>query len=165
MTCKELVRIPVLGCIQFCVFYMFSDILYLEMITLITVLFAMVFTKKEAILGSLIFAILNILMKQGLTIWSFMYLIIYPSYSLIACLIKPLAKKNDVIVIILCFVMSFMTGQLMQLPFMLISKKATMIYIIIGLKTSLIQAVITLIISGLLYKKLYQALIRIKGGI
>ena len=143
MNTKELVRISLMGCVQFLLFYMFSDILYVEVITIITIIFALIFSKKEAIFASIIFGLLNIILKQGITTWSIMYFIIYPMYSLIIGIFKSKLLNSKIMIVVVCFIFSFMTGQLLQLPYMLISKNITIYYIIIGFKTSIIQATIT----------------------
>ena len=155
---KYIVRSAILGSIQYIIFYMFSDILYIELITFTTVLIADVFTRKEAVKGSFVFAISNILTKQGITFYSLMYLIIYPIYSLI---ISYMPKDKNGIKICCCFIFSILTGQLLQLPFMIFSSNITIYYIIIGLKTSIIQGVITLFISYMIYTKVKLILIKI----
>lgn len=166
MSTKQLVRISIMGCIQFISFYLFADILYLEAITIVTIVFALVFSKKESILGSIVFCLLNIILKQGLTTWSFMYLIIYPLYSLLIGSLRNTLIKSKIRIVVLCFVLSFMTGQLLQIPYMLISKHITIYYIIFGLKTSLIQATITasvcLIINEVLINTLNKIIRRNK---
>ncbi len=164
MKVKDLTKTSLFGCLQFLVFYLFSDILYLEMITITTVLIALVFPRKQSVYGSIVFGVLNILLKQGLTSWSIMYLLIYPTYSLITSFIKNKKLRNNIYFIaFIAFFFSFMTGQLVQLPYMLVAKNITYIYILIGLKTSIIQASITGIITLFLYKPLYKTLKKIEG--
>lgn len=113
-------------------------------------------------MASVVFGIMNMAIRQGVTTWSLMYLAIYPVYSLIVgCLKKPLLKHFWLIILV-CGLLSFMTGQLLQLPFLLVSKKVTMIYLVLGLKTSAIQGVISAISCALLFQPLYRALKRIE---
>lgn len=163
MNTKELARIAIMGCIQFICFNIFSDILYLEVITIITIIFAIVFSRKQAILGSIIFCVLNIIINQGLNTWTIMYLIIYPTYSLIISLINNKINESNIRICIICFIFSFMTGQLLQIPYMLIEPNITIYYIIFGLKTSLIQATITSITCFSVSGVLIRTLRKIKG--
>lgn len=81
MKARELCFIAVIASIEAVVFTSFSFILYLECITFTIVLFAMIFQTRQAVLGAVVFTILNLSM-QGITPWSLMYCLIYPLYSL-----------------------------------------------------------------------------------
>ncbi len=162
MSVNKLTRISLLGCMQFVAFSMFSDVLYLEMITLTTVLFALVFDKDEAILASIVFVVLNMLIKQGITTWSMMYCLIYPSYSLLVSCMRNVLLKHQFITIIMTGILSFATGQLMQIPFMLVSKSLTILYVLAGLKTSFIQGFVSAIACGMLYYPIYRVLSTIR---
>lgn len=160
MTTKEMVRITLISCILTVVFYMFSNILYLEMITCTLLVFTLVFDKKEMMLASFLFTFLNML-YIGITPWSISYMLIYPSYTWFISVIKNKLLKHSYMIPIVCGFLSFLTGQLMDLSFILFSPKVTLIYIILGLKTSLIQGVI----SGIVCMFLYEPLIRQLGKI
>lgn len=162
MRVRELCYVAVIGAIESVVFSSFSFVLYLECITLTVVLFSMCFQRKQAVLGAVVFGILNMTM-QGVTPWSMMYVIVYPLYSLLIGTMKPFLQKHFIILVIVCGCLSFLTGQLLQLPFLLVSSKVTMIYIIIGMKTSLIQGVIAAITCFICYKPIYAILKRIEG--
>ena len=82
MKARELCFIAVIASIEAVVFTSFSFILYLECITFTIVVFAMTFQTRQAVLGAVVFTILNLSM-QGITPWSLMYCLIYPLYSLI----------------------------------------------------------------------------------
>ena len=56
------------------------------------------------------------------------------------------------------WLLSFLTGQLVQLPFMLISGKITAIYILMGLKTSLIQGFMSMALCAICYKPIAAVL-------
>lgn len=157
MRVKELCFIGVIAAIEFVVFTSFSFILYLEFITISIVLFAMCFQTRQAVMGAVVFGILN-LCVQGVTPWSMMYLFIYPVYSLLIGVLKGYLKKHFILLCLLCGILSFLTGQLVQLPFLMISDTITILYIIIGLKTSLIQGSMAAISCFICYKPIASVL-------
>ena len=79
MKARELCFIAVIASIEAVVFTSFSFILYLECITFTIVVFAMTFQTRQAVLGAVVFTILN-LSTQGVAPWSMMYCLIYPLY-------------------------------------------------------------------------------------
>jgi len=160
MKVKDLVLITVLASIQYVVFTSFSFVLYLEFITFVTVLFAMNFKRQEAVLGSIIFVIIYML-TSGITPWSMMYLIVYPTYSLLTSLLKPFFKKHFSALVVTCGFFSFATGQILQIPFLLFSKNITIYYLIAGLKVSIPQGIIAALVCRLLYYPLSKVLTRI----
>lgn len=93
MKAKELCYIAVMAAIESVVFTSFSFVLYLECITFTIVLFAMCFETKQAVLGAIVFSIVN-LSIQGVTPWSMMYCLIYPLYSLFIGISKPFLQKH-----------------------------------------------------------------------
>lgn len=163
MSVRQLTRIALMACLQYVVFTMFSQILYLEAVTLVTLLFAVVFPLKEAMLASVIFALINML-TRGIMPWTFMYLLLFPSYSLIAYQLRNVMKRNTEWAVMLCFLFSFLLGQLVDLPFLLFSGKITMIYLLMGLKTSLIQGFLSACEAAFLFDPLVRQLNKIKGG-
>ena len=117
MKAKELCYIAVMAAIESVVFTSFSFVLYLECITFTIVLFAMCFETKQAVLGAIVFSIVN-LSIQGVTPWSMMYCLIYPLYSLFIGISKPFLQKHFWLLCFLCGCLSFLTGQLVQIPFL-----------------------------------------------
>lgn len=164
MRAKELCYIAVIGALEFIVFTSFSFVLYLECITLTVLLFSMCFQTKQAVLGAFVFGIIN-LSVQGVTPWSMMYVLVYPCYSLLIGWMKPYLSKHFLVMVLLCGFLSFLTGQLLQLPFLLFSKTITIVYLIIGLKTSLIQGIISGISCFICFKPIYIVLRKIEGSL
>lgn len=162
MKTNEITRIAFLACIEFVVFTSFSDILYLECITMTIVLFALVFDRRECFWAAVVFGVINMIIRQGMTPWSLMYLIIYPSYTLLISWIKPGLLHHPIRVAVVTGVLSFLTGQFLQLPFILFSKKITVFYLIVGLKTSLFQGIFSGVASGFLYAPLYRSCLQIE---
>ena len=163
MKASQLTRIAVMACLQYVVFTMFSQILYLEAVTLITLLFAVVFSLRESMLASAVFALINML-TRGLLPWTIMYLLLFPCYSFTAYHLRSLLISRNEWTICICFLFSFLLGQLTDLPFLLFSGKITMIYMLMGLKTSLIQGFLSACEAAFLFDSLYRQLIKIRGG-
>ncbi|MEG0562724.1 cytochrome B [Anaerorhabdus sp.] len=162
MTVKTLTKIAIMASIQSAIFTIFSQILYLEGITFTVCLFACSFKKNEAVLASFIFGMVNMLI-QGITIWSMMYVVIYPLYSLIVSTLKPLLLKNLGYMVFVCGLLSFATGQLLDLPFILFSKEVTIFYILLGLKTSIIQGCLSATMCLLIFEPCLKVLNKIEG--
>lgn len=163
MKVKQLTQIALMASIEVCIFTIFSNILYLEAITFTVFLFAMVFSFKEAILSSLIFA-LCLLLVLGVTPWNLMYLLIYPSYSFIIHLLKKWLINSFYFRVFIVGFLSFLTGQLMQIPFMLVSSKVGLLYILLGLKTSFFQGIISALLCLFLFDSCYKILKKVKRG-
>lgn len=153
MKANQLTKIAFMAASMVCVFQVFSNILYLELITFTIVLYAMNTSAQEAIVSCVIFACLNMLFL-GITPWTCMYLMIYPIYALITLLMKNFLKKHLLCLCLLCGFLSFLCGQLLDLPFLLFSKHVTLLYWISGLKTSLIQGILSFLCCLFLYEPL-----------
>lgn len=164
MKAKELCYIAVMAAIEAVVFTSFSFILYLECITFTIVIFSMTFKTRQATLASLVFTIIN-LSVQGVTPWSMMYCIIYPIYSLLIGTMKPFLKKHFLLMTILCGFLSFLSGQLLQLPFMLAAGRVTLAYLLLGLKTSLIQGCLSMMLCFVCYKPVNAVVTRIERSL
>ncbi|MEG0076692.1 cytochrome B [Anaerorhabdus sp.] len=162
MDVRTLTKIAIMASIQSVVFTIFSQILYLEGITFTVCLFACAFKRNEAIFASLIFGMVNMLI-QGINIWTMMYVVIYPTYSLIVSVLKPILLKRLGFMVFICGLLSFATGQLLDLPFILLSKEVTLFYIILGLKTSLIQGCLSAFMCLLIFEPCLKVLNKIQG--
>lgn len=149
--------IAMLASIEYVVFTVFSNVLYLEFITFTVFVFALNFKKEQSFWGSVVFTAI-LLLIHGVTFWNFMYLLIYPSYTLINYFLGSYLKKYRGFRVFLCGFEAFLTGQLLQLPYMLFSKNLTYIYIVMGLKTSLIQGVLGGFVCLLLYDNVAKVL-------
>lgn len=158
---KECCVISIIACIETVVFTSFSQILYLEAITLTVILFAFVFKKRTAFLGAVVYGLVNMVI-HGVTPWTMMYLTIYPAYTSIVFLLKPVIKQNVLGWSIVCGVLSSMTGQLLQIPYLLFSTKVTAFYLLAGLKTSLIQGSISAVFCFMTFQPLRAVLERIE---
>lgn len=155
MKTRELTRIAFMGALMCCVFQLFSSILYLELITFTIVVFSCSCPRKEAVLACVVFALLNMLF-MGINPWTMMYLVIYPVYALILTSAKGVLLKHRLLLYGMCGVLSFLTGQLLDVPFLLFSSKVTLLYILIGLRTSLVQGIISFVACMFLFDPLHK---------
>lgn len=158
---KELCVISIIACIEAVAFTSFSQVLYLEVITLTVLMFAVVFKKRIALMGAVVYGLVNMVVN-GITPWTLMYFLIYPSYTMLVIVMKPVLKDKVFGYSVLCGVLSFMTGQLLQLPFMLFSSKVTAFYLLAGLKTSLIQGGLSAVSCFVLFQPLREVLEKIE---
>lgn len=161
MKTNQLTRIAFMAAILVCVFQLFAQVLYLECITFTIVVFACVFPRKESVLSCVVFACLNMLF-MGITPWTFMYLLIYPAYALgISCASKWLLEHRLVLYLI-CGFCSFLTGQLLDLPYLMFSGNITMLYILMGLKTSILQGILSFLVCMLLFDPMVARLSKLQ---
>lgn len=158
----DLCLIALLASLEYVVFVSFANILYLELITFVICLFAVSFRRAQAFLASVIFGSI-MLIFNGVNFWNMMYLFIYPCYSLLVAVLRKWLLKYPWLLYLMCGILSFLTGQLLQLPFMLFSKKLTVIYLLMGLKTSFLQGAISFIACWLLFKPCYEVLKRLRS--
>lgn len=161
MSTRQLTRTAIMAAVLYAIFRMFADILYLELITFSLLLFALVFERREVIAAAGIFALLQLLL-HGIMLWNIGYLIIFPTYALLFSLSRNWLRKHEGIIPFYCACFSFLCGQLVDLPFLLFDARVTMLYVLMGMKTSLIQAGLTFIAALFLYEPLFHVLTRIK---
>lgn len=161
MNVRQMAHIALMGAILYAVFQAFSNILYLEMITFTILCFAHVFTRKEVVISCVLFACIQILLN-GLTLWNVAYLLIFPLYGWIFSKSRDFLKKRLWANSLLAGFFSFLTGQLVDLPFLLFSKTITILYLVMGLKTSLIQGCLTFIVTLFLWEPVIHVLERIQ---
>ena len=161
MNVRQMAHMALMAAILYAVFQAFSNILYLEMITFTILCFAHVFTRKEVVVSCILFACIQILLN-GLTLWNIAYLLIFPVYGWIFSKSRRFLKKHGFANALLAGFFSFLTGQLVDLPFLLFSKTVTMLYMLMGLKTSLIQGCLTFIVTLFLWEPVTHVLKRIQ---
>lgn len=162
MRTKELTRIAFMAAMEYVVFMMFSSVLYLEAITLILVLFATTFSLKESLTASLTCNLL-LMIQYGVHTWTIGYLLAFTLQTLTSYSCKKWLLSSTWFCIPFCFLLSFLLGTCIDLPFLLISDAITYLYLIMGFKTSLIQAIITAFEACFLFQPLQKVLIQLKG--
>ena len=161
LSVKELCVISIIACIEAVVFTSFSQVLYLEAITLTILMFAVVFKARIAFMGAVVYGLVNMVIN-GITPWTMMYFLIYPCYTMLVILMKPLLKNHVIGYSILCGLLSFLTGQLLQLPYLLFSSTVTAFYLLAGMKTSLIQGGLSVVLCFVLFQPLRVVLEKIE---
>lgn len=161
MSVKQLTRIAFLGSLMYIVFQSFSGFLYIEMITFTICSFSMVFSRKEVVIAAFLFGVIQILF-HGLMFWNVMYILIYPIYAYICSTYRSFFMQHKIGFYMVGGFFSFLTGQLVELPFLLVSKKVTIIYMLMGLKTSLIQGCVTFLEFLMLHDPVHRVLKRIE---
>ena len=157
MTTRELTRIALMGTILYVVFHAFSDILYLELITFTILSFSQVFSRRDTVIACVLFASLHMLL-HGVMIWNIAYLLIFPAYGFLFASLK----RRTIALALTAGIGSFLIGQLVDLPFILFSSTITALYLLMGLKTSLIQGCLTFLATLFLYEPVHRVLLRLK---
>lgn len=154
MNTKQLATVSLLVACMFVAYTLFSSVLYLEVITFTTVLIACLFPLKLSMMASFCFGLLHIVLN-GVFPWTVMFIAIFPLYSFLGYTLRHQLIHNGVLTILIGFLFSFLIGQLVDLPFLLFSGKITVLYIIMGLKTSLLQGLMSAFLYAFLFEKVY----------
>lgn len=151
-----------LGAMLYVSYTFFSHILYLEVISLLIVVFALYLPHKVSSLATLVFTLL-ILLFNGLTPWNFGYLIIYNLDNYLINKFRNVFINHHLRIVLLGAIVSFSTGMLLDLSFMIFSSKLSLIVIVLGLKTSIIQAALAAVQVNYLHSSLAKVLIKVGG--
>lgn len=146
-----------LASMLFAIYLVFSQVLYLEFVTFTIILISLCIPKWDNVWIVVTFVIL-VWLTYGISIWSIMYLIIYPGFALLLNLLKGILTKNIYHIAIAAAIMGFLAGNLIDLPLLLFAKEIVIAYWLIGLKTTLIQGVIAFITVLLLYEPMAKNL-------
>jgi len=166
MSIKGITANAMLAGMLFAVYFCFSQILYLEFVTFTVILLALTLPKYNSLWVVITFVLL-VWLVYGISLWSVMYIFIYPLFTIVLKLLSPILRKSIYYVAGIAFIMGLLVGNLVDLPFLLFSKEVTMMYVIIGFKTTLVQGVIASISVLIMYEPLAKQLSRIlqKGAI
>lgn len=159
MSAKEITRISVLAAILYSVYFLGSFFLYVELVGFIVLLYGISLDKKTSYLASLVFAFLVILTK-GFGVWSLMYIVVFPQYSLIYYFLSRVTK-SEYIYATVGFILSFLTGTIIELPYIFMSGmagKALIIYLLLGMQVSLGNGACTFLATLFLFKPLNKLL-------
>ena len=147
---QRLTRIAFVAAIFYVGFRMFADILYLEMITFLLFVFAQVLPRREVVAAAGLCALLQLLL-HGIMLWNIAYLLIFPSYACLFSLGRNWFEKHLSIVPFVGALASFL----------IVGKTITWVYLLMGLKTSLLQAGLSFVVFLFLYEPLKNKLKRI----
>lgn len=160
MSTKRLIACSLLAAILYIAFTSFSYIMYLEVITLCIVVIALCYPTKDAVLSSFVFTLVNLFIK-GVNPWNMMYVFVYPMYSLFVGMNKKYLLNRKWLQILVCGFLSFLTGQILQLPYLLFSKNVTIMYLILGLQVSIPQGVVSAMTYTLVSNRMMNILNKI----
>lgn len=163
MSVRLIVHSALIGALELTVFTAFSGILYLEAVTFTIVCVALCFDRRTAVFSSVCFCILNMVLIQGITPWSLMYLAIYPVYSLIVSGLQKYRLSRLQAALVTGF-LSFLTGQLLQIPWLMVSRILAAGYLLLGLQTSLIQGGLSAALTWCLFEPVCKILRQIAGN-
>ena len=166
MNIKRLCTNAILASMLFAIYFIFSQILYLEFVTFTVILLSLNLPKWNSLWIVITFVLL-VWLSYGIATWSLMYIIIYPGFVLILRLLSKQLKDRLYLIATFAFFMGFLVGNLIDLPFLLFSKEVTIMYVIVGFQTTLIQGGIAFLSILLLYEPIAKQLNRLieKGDI
>lgn len=162
MSAKEITRIAVLAAILYCIYFLGSFFMYVELVGFITLLYGVSLDKKTSYFAALVFACLVIL-TRGFGPWSLMYIVVFPQYTLIYYFLSKITK-SEYIYGIVGFILSFMTGTIIELPYIFMTGmagKSLITYLILGFQVSLGNAACTLLATLFLLKPLRTLLVKV----
>lgn len=159
MTIKEMTRVSLLATLLFIIYSWGSMFLYVELFNFTVLLYGVTFPKRQALLSVILFCCLLMLI-YGIQLWSLMYMIVFPLYILIYHRIGK-QLKSEYSLGILGFVLAFLCGAFIDLPFMLMSGmtwKVLWIRLLVGFQVSLGNGVSTFLATLFLYQPLSNRL-------
>ena len=159
MTVKEMTRVALLATLLFIIYSWGSMVLYVELFNFVILLYGVTFPKKQALLSVMLFCCLLILI-YGIQLWTLMYVIVFPLYVLIY---HHMGKrlKSEYSLGILGFILAFLCGSFIDLPFMILSGmtwKVLWIRLLFGFQVSLGNGVSTFLATLFLYRPLSNIL-------
>ena len=155
MTVKEMTRVALLATLLFIIYSWGSIVLYVELFNFVMLLYCVTFPKKQALLSVMLFCCLLILI-YGIHLWTLMYVIVFPFYVLIYHYMGK-QLKSEYSLAILGFVLAFLCGSFIDLPFMILSGmtcKVLWIRLLFGFQVSLGNGVSTFLATLFLYRPL-----------
>ncbi|WP_332556451.1 hypothetical protein [Clostridium sp.] len=155
MSTREMTRIAVLATLLYVIQFIGSFMLYFEWVNFAILLYGVYLKKREAWLSVVVFCFM-IMLTRGIGLWSLMYLIIFPQYALIYSYVSG-RFKNEYGLAALGFLLSFMAGTLIDLPYILaagLDYRGLIIRLLLGFQVSLSSGVITFISTLYLLKPL-----------
>jgi len=155
MNTRELTRIAVLAALLYVIQFVGSFILYFEWVNFTILLYGVYLKRKEAWLSVAVFSLL-VMLTRGIAPWSIMYLALFPQYTLIYSFFKN-KIKSEYIYAFLGFVLAFLCGTLIDLPYMLtagLGYEALIFRLLAGFQVSLGNGIVTFVSTLFLLKPL-----------
>lgn len=153
MKTRELTRIALLATMLYIIHRIGGMILYAEWVNFTIMMYGVYVDRKEAWLSVIVFCLL-VMLTEGIAPWSLAYLIVFPQYVLIYSFFKN-KLKNEYYMAGLGFILAFMCGTLIDLPFMLsagLDYKGFIARLLLGFQASLGNGLVTFLSAIYLLK-------------
>lgn len=160
---KEMTRIAFAAAILVCVYWAFSQILYIELVTTTLILYGLNFSKRDTFLIALVFSAVLVIM-YGIQSFTIMYMVVFPIFGLLTSLLKRPLEKYLHFTAFYGGLFSFILGTLVDLPYLLFSGKSTFIYLITGLQVGIPKGFATIVVIVLAFEPLNNILKQILRG-
>ncbi|WP_127837197.1 hypothetical protein [Clostridium prolinivorans] len=163
MSAREITKISLLAAFLYIIQFLGSFVLYFELVNFTILTYGVYLKRKEAWLSTVVFCLI-VMLTRGIAPWSIMYLVVFPQYALIYSLVKN-KTKNQYILASVGFILAFLCGTLIDLPFMISAKlsyKAFIIRLLMGFQVSLGNAAVTFIATIYLLKPMQRVFNYIK---
>lgn len=160
MSTRELTRIAILAALLYVIQFFGSFILYFEWVNFIILLYGIYLKRKEAWLAVVVFCFM-IMLTRGIALWSLAYLLVFPQYALIYSFLKNYFKSEYTLAI-LGFILAFLCGTLIDMPYILsagLDYRALIIRLLAGFQVSLGSGIITFISTLFLLKPLKRVFV------
>lgn len=162
MNSKKVTRVAMLASILYIIQFIGSGLLYIELVNFTILLYGVTLKRDESYLAVTIFCLLVIL-TRGFGLWTIMYLVVFPQYTLIyAALGKKI--KSLYLLALLGFVLAFICGTLIDIPYIIAANldyKGLIIRLLLGFQVSIVNALVTFIATLFLLDPLNKLLLKL----
>lgn len=166
MSVKEMTKVALLATLLFMIYSMGYMVMYVELFNFTVLLYGVSLTRRQSFGAVLIFSCLLVLV-YGVQIWTLMYVLVFPTYTLVYHQVGKWTHSEYVLASV-GFILAFLCGTLIDLPFMLMSgltSKALIIRLILGFQVSLGNGICTFLATLFLFPSLSKLLTKLnKNG-
>lgn len=166
MSVKEMTKVALLATLLFMIYSMGSMVMYVELFNFTVLLYGVSLTRRQSFGAVLIFSGLLVLV-YGVQIWTLMYVLVFPTYTLVYHQVGKWTHSEYVLASV-GFILAFLCGTLIDLPFMLMSgltSKALILRLILGFQVSLGNGICTFLATLFLFPSLSKLLTKLnKNG-
>ncbi len=159
MTVRQMSQIAILATLLFIIYNAGSQLAYVELLNFTILIYGVTLPRKDSFLAVFIFSCLIILM-YGIQPWALMYIIVFPLYTQLYYVIGKWVQSEFKLALV-GFIFAFLCGTLIDLPYILMSGmtiNALKLYVIMGFKVSLGNALCTFLATLYLYQPLSKQL-------
>lgn len=152
-------RVSLLATLLFIIYSCGSMVMYVELFNFTVLLYGVTLPRKQSFFIVLLFCLLLVLV-YGIQLWTLMYVLIFPAYALIYYQFGK-HLKSEYLLAILGFLLAFLCGTLIDLPFMILSGmtcKVFWIRLLMGFQVSLGNGLSTFLATLFLYQPLARVI-------